>query len=84
MKSVTATSPTWRLRAGRLCAEALHSTATSTWTFGDGRSRTRSNAYIDASSYLAIFGSEGHEYFAFNHWETPVCFDNLVTSPLGG
>ena len=27
---------------------------------------------------------EGHEYFAFNDWETPVCFDNLVIHPLGG
>jgi hypothetical protein len=125
--------------------------------FGDGRSRARSNAYIDATSYLAVFGGwknsfhvlarldehapgrlelgldeasadprarpveadrryhfalerldgrtlrwfvdgvamfrlvdpeplrgEGHEYFAFNDWETPVCFDNLVIHPLGG
>jgi hypothetical protein len=125
--------------------------------FGDGRSRARSNSYIDATSYLAIFGGwkngfhvlarldehssgrlelgvdpsspepraqpvvpnrryrfrlerldgatlrwfvdgvalfgfadpeplhgEGHEYFAFNDWETPVCFDNLRIEPLGG
>lgn len=125
--------------------------------FGDGRSRARSTSYIDATSYLAIFGGwkngfhvlarldehapsrlelavdpsatdpralpvvpnrryrfrlerldgatlrwfvddvalfgfadpepldgEGHEYFAFNDWETPVCFDNLVIEPLGG
>ena len=124
--------------------------------FGDGRSRARSQAYIDATSYLAIFGGwkntfhvlarrdehapdrlelgieqaasdprarpvephrsyrfklerldgrtvhwfvdgvamfrlvdpdplqgDGHEYFAFNDWETPVCFDNLVIYPLG-
>jgi hypothetical protein len=24
----------------------------------------------------------GHEYFAFNNWETPVCFDNLHILPL--
>ena len=125
--------------------------------FGDGRSRARSNAYIDATSYLLIYGGwqnrfhvlarrdehsadrlelrvdprspeagavavvpnrryrfrlerldgktlrwfvdgvalfgfadpeplhgEGHEYFAFNDWETPVCFDNLRIEPLGG
>jgi hypothetical protein len=125
--------------------------------FGDGRSRPRSNAYTDATSYLAVFGGwknsfhvlarldehapgrlelgideasadprarpveanrryhfmlerldgrtlrwfvdgvvmfrlvdpeplrgDGHEYFAFNDWETPVCFDNLVIHPLGG
>ncbi len=125
--------------------------------FGDGKSRARSNAYIDATSYLLIYGGwknrfhvlarldehaadrlelrvepsssepralpvlpnrryrfrlerldgetlrwfvdgvalfgfrdpeplhgEGHEYFAFNDWETPVCFDNLRIEPLGG
>jgi hypothetical protein len=25
---------------------------------------------------------EGHEHFAFNNWETPVCFDNLVITAL--
>jgi hypothetical protein len=24
----------------------------------------------------------GHEHFAFNDWETPVCFDHLVVEPL--
>jgi hypothetical protein len=24
----------------------------------------------------------GHEHFAFNNWETPVCFDNLRVEPL--
>jgi hypothetical protein len=24
----------------------------------------------------------GHDHFAFNNWETPVCFDNLVVAPL--
>lgn len=24
----------------------------------------------------------GHEHFAFNDWETPVCFDNLTITPL--
>jgi hypothetical protein len=24
----------------------------------------------------------GHEHFAFNNWETPVCFDHLVVEPL--
>lgn len=125
--------------------------------FGDGKSRARSNAYIDATSYLLVFGGwknrlhvlarfdehaadrlelrvdpssselraqpvlpnrryrfrlerldgatlrwfvdgvalfgftdpeplhgQGHEYFAFNDWETPVCFDNLRIEPLGG
>jgi len=41
---------------------------------------------------VALFGfsdpeplhGEGHEYFAFNDWETPVCFDNLRIEPLGG
>jgi hypothetical protein len=124
--------------------------------FGDGRSRARSRSYIDATSYLFVYGGwknslhvlarldehgadrrelalapdatearskrvepnrgyhfklerldgetlhwfvdgvpvfqfvdpdplrgEGHEYFAFNDWETPVCFDNLVIYPLG-
>jgi hypothetical protein len=124
--------------------------------FGDGRSRARSRSYIDATSYLAVFGGwknrlhvlarlnehgadrreltldpnapdarrrtvepnrryrfelerldgetlhwfvdgvpvlefadpgplrgEGHEYFAFNDWEAPVCFDDLVIYPLG-
>jgi hypothetical protein len=26
----------------------------------------------------------GHEHFAFNNWETPVCFDNLRVEPLPG
>lgn len=26
----------------------------------------------------------GHEHFAFNNWETPVCFDHLVVEPLPG
>lgn len=26
----------------------------------------------------------GHEHFAFNNWETPVCFDHLVIEPLPG
>jgi hypothetical protein len=26
----------------------------------------------------------GHEHFAFNNWETPVCFDQLVVEPLPG
>ncbi len=30
-----------------------------------------------------LFG-EGHEYFAFNDWEAPVCFDNLTIFPLDG
>jgi hypothetical protein len=124
--------------------------------FGDGRSRARSSSYIDATSYLVVFGGwknrrhvlarldehgsdrqelsldpkasdarakpvevnrryrfelerldgetlrwfvdgvqilqfvdraplrgDGHEYFAFNDWETPVCFDNLVIYPVG-
>jgi hypothetical protein len=124
--------------------------------FGDGRSRARSRSYIDATSYIVVFGGfknslhvlarldehgadrrelalardaadarskpveanrryrfklerldgetlhwfvdgvpvlrfadpeplrgEGHEYFAFNDWEAPVCFDNLVIYPLG-
>ena len=25
----------------------------------------------------------GHEHFAFNDWETPVCFDNRLIQPLG-
>ena len=25
---------------------------------------------------------EGHEYFAFNDWDTPVCFDNLIITAL--
>jgi len=24
----------------------------------------------------------GHEHFGFNNWEVPVCFDNLVITPL--
>lgn len=27
---------------------------------------------------------EGHRYFAFNDWETPVCFDNLDIFPYDG
>ncbi|MFZ5896489.1 MAG: hypothetical protein ACOY0T_35875 [Myxococcota bacterium] len=27
---------------------------------------------------------EGHRHFAFNDWETHVCFDNLEIVPLGG
>jgi len=26
----------------------------------------------------------GHDHFAFNDWETPVCFDHLVVEPLPG
>jgi hypothetical protein len=26
----------------------------------------------------------GHDHFAFNAWETPVCFDHLVVEPLPG
>ena len=25
---------------------------------------------------------EGHDHFAFNDWETPICFDNLTITPL--
>jgi hypothetical protein len=28
-----------------------------------------------------LFGP-GHEHFGFNDWDTPVCFDNLVITPL--
>ena len=27
---------------------------------------------------------KGHEHFAFNNWQTPTCFDNLVVEPLAG
>ena len=30
---------------------------------------------------LPLMG-EGHNHFAFNDWETPVCFDHLVVEPL--
>jgi hypothetical protein len=26
----------------------------------------------------------GHEYFGFNDWDVPVCFDDVVVTPLGG
>jgi hypothetical protein len=26
----------------------------------------------------------GHEYFAFNDWEVPVCFDDVLVTPLEG
>ncbi len=29
-------------------------------------------------------GGPGHDHFAFNDWQVPVCFDNLVITPLGG
>jgi hypothetical protein len=25
----------------------------------------------------------GHEHFAFNDWDVPVCFDDLLVTPLG-
>ena len=28
------------------------------------------------------FAGPGHEYFAFNDWETDVWFDDLVITPL--
>ena len=34
--------------------------------------------YADASP----LAGEGHDHFAFNDWETPVCFDNLTITPL--
>jgi hypothetical protein len=30
---------------------------------------------------LPLLGG-GHDHFAFNNWETPVCFDHLVVEPL--
>jgi hypothetical protein len=32
----------------------------------------------------APLAGPGHEYFGFNDWETPVCFDNLDIFPLDG
>jgi hypothetical protein len=32
----------------------------------------------------APLAAAGHEHFAFNNWETPVCFDHLVVEPLPG
>lgn len=32
----------------------------------------------------APLAAGGHEHFAFNNWETPVCFDHLVVEPLPG
>lgn len=34
--------------------------------------------YVDAKPLEAV----GHEYFAFNNWETDTWFDNLVITPL--
>lgn len=30
----------------------------------------------------APLAAGGHEHFAFNNWETPVCFDDLLVEPL--
>jgi hypothetical protein len=35
-------------------------------------------SFPDASPLLG----EGHEHFGFNNWETSVCFDNLIVTPL--
>jgi hypothetical protein len=32
----------------------------------------------------APLANGGHEHFAFNNWQTPVCFDHLVVEPLPG
>ncbi|HET9956424.1 MAG TPA: hypothetical protein VFQ61_18070 [Polyangiaceae bacterium] len=42
---------------------------------------------IDGLELLSLvddqpLSGQGHEYFAFNNWETPVCFDNLKLQPL--
>lgn len=31
----------------------------------------------------APLAGDGHEHFGFNNWATPVCFDDLVVTPLG-
>ena len=58
----------YRFKLERLDGETLH------W-FVDGVSVLE---FVDPDPLRG----EGHEYFAFNDWETPVCFDNLVIYPL--
>jgi len=36
---------------------------------------------LSLSDKLPLMGG-GHDHFAFNDWETPVCFDHLVVEPL--
>lgn len=38
---------------------------------------------LSFSDPLPLQGT-GHDHFAFNDWETPVCFDHLVVEPLPG
>jgi hypothetical protein len=38
---------------------------------------------LSFSDPLPLAGG-GHDHFAFNNWETPVCFDNLRVEPLPG
>ena len=33
--------------------------------------------------YPAPLGGPDHEHFAFNDWDVPVCFDDLLVTPLG-
>src|SRR5690606_36188732 len=53
------------------------------------RKDTKLTWYIDdmSTSFLVLddkqpLENDGHEYFAFNNWETDTWFDNLVITPL--
>ncbi|HEX6765080.1 MAG TPA: hypothetical protein VF103_06370, partial [Polyangiaceae bacterium] len=44
---------------------------------------------VDDALILAFDDSEplagpGHEYFGFNDWDVPVCFDDVLVTPLEG
>ena len=39
------------------------------------------SVYFDFTDKEPLAGP-GHEYFGFNDWDAPVCFDNLKVTPL--
>jgi hypothetical protein len=58
-----------------------------TYAFSIERRGRRLAWRIDGAPFLDMddpepLEGEGHDHFALNDWETPVCFDDLVVTPL--
>lgn len=66
----------WKIeRRGHVVTWWIESVAPSS---GGGEAQTPFLAYDDMQPLEGL----GHEYFAFNNWETDTWFDNLVVTPL--
>ena len=59
-----------------------------TYRFRVERSDGRTVSFDVNGTRIATFedpsplAGEGHDHFGFNDWDVPVCFDNLVVTPL--